>query len=89
MTHELQIIARPQAGGLERILRTLRVRGFDVQRLQADFDVARGRFQLGVWVAGDRALEVLERQLARLVEVETVLAVHRGGRSEAAGTPSS
>ena len=89
MTHELQIIARPQAGGLERILRTLRVRGFDVQRLQADFDAARGRFQLGVWVAGDRALDVLERQLARLVEVETVLAVHRGGRNEAAGTSSN
>jgi acetolactate synthase II small subunit len=88
MNHELQIIARPQAGGLERILRTLRVRGFDVQRMQADFDATKGRLQLGVWVAGDRALDVLERQLARLVEVETVLAVHRGGMSGTAGSSS-
>lgn len=88
MTHELQIVTRAQAGGLERILRTLRIRGFEVQHLQADLDAARGRLHLGVRISGERALGVLERQLARLVEVETVLAVHRGTRGGVAGSSS-
>ncbi|APZ41993.1 ACT domain-containing protein [Acidihalobacter ferrooxydans] len=83
MNHELQIIARPQTGALERILRTLRVRGFEVQRMHADFDTARERFHLGVWLQGERAPDVLERQLLRLAEVETVLAVHASTRSAA------
>lgn len=85
MTHELQIVARSQAGDLERILRTLCVRGFEVQQMNADLDAAGGRLRLGVRISGERAVEVLERQLARLVEVETVLAVHRGARDGVAG----
>lgn len=84
MIHELQITARPQAGGLERILRTLRVRGYQVLYLEADLDVARERMHLVVRASGERTLDLLERQLMRLVEVEKVLAAHRGAGDAAA-----
>ena len=79
MSHQLQIIARATPGALERILRTLRVRGFELHHLAVELDAAAQRYRLQLRVEGARALSMLERQLEKLVEVEQLLAMHAGG----------
>ena len=83
MSHQLQILARNAPGSLERILRTVRVRGYALCGLDVELDEARGRYQLQLRVRGERPLDPLLRQLEKLVDVEQLLTLHAGAREEA------
>lgn len=85
MSHQLQILARSAPGSLERILRTVRVRGFELSGMSLELDEARGRYHLHLRLRGERPLGLLERQLEKLPDVEQLLALHPGAREEARG----
>ena len=71
-THTLQIDAHHSPAAIERLLRTTRHRGFAVREmhLQAVDDAESVTIRLTV--SGDRPLQLLTSQLAKLVDVTTV-----------------
>lgn len=80
MSHQFEIIARDVPGSLERILRTVRVRGFELLRLNMERENGEPLYcRLHLQVEGERCPQMLERQLRKLVDVRQAAAVAEPG----------
>ncbi|EHQ51777.1 acetolactate synthase 2 regulatory subunit [Ectothiorhodospira sp. PHS-1] len=73
MSHQFQLFARPAEGSLERILRTVRARGFEVQDMNVRLE--GGRYHVRLRVGGRRDTGMLARQLEKLWDVEHLAAL--------------
>lgn len=72
-TYHLQIALAREEAALLRLLGTTERRGFQVVSLEAHPHSAdAGLFAINLTVQGARDITLLQRQLERLVEVETV-----------------
>lgn len=78
MNHRLELLARPADAALERILRTVRARGFQVCDLQANLE-ADGYYRLCLSVSGSRDVGMLVRQLQKIWDVEAVTTAEATG----------
>lgn len=79
MNHRLELLARPADAALERILRTVRARGFQVCDLQANLEADDGHYRLCLSVSGSRDVGMLVRQLQKIWDVEAVTTVEATG----------
>ena len=62
-------------GALERLLRTTRHRGFEVQSMQVQTSRTPDVYDVTLRLNGERAVENFSRQLEKLVDVMTVSSV--------------
>ena len=72
MSYLTQLRVRRSEGVLERVLGVTRVRGFAVEAVSARRDVDGTYFDLTLTVSGERSPERLSKQLAKLIDVESV-----------------
>lgn len=68
--HPITIQTRGHIGELERILRVIRVRGFHIAGFNGQ--PAGNGMQISLLVQGERCIENLQQQLAKLVDIQSV-----------------
>ena len=68
--YQLQVIAQFRPGVLERVLRLTRHRGFRIA--QMDMATEDAQLVINMLVESDRAIELLSRQLEKLLDVTVV-----------------
>ncbi|QLB12260.1 acetolactate synthase small subunit [Bisgaardia hudsonensis] len=68
--YELSIIANRRPETLERLLRVVRHRGFEVVTLQTE--LLEDQIKLQLQVQSTRAIDLLKNQLAKLYDVVTL-----------------
>ena len=67
--HQLTIQAYSRPEVLERVLRVVRHRGFQLQAINMETSSADRELQIAVTVASERPLHLLQSQLAKLIDV--------------------
>ena len=67
--HQLTIFARPRPEVVERVLRVVRHRGFQLCSINMESAVDCQELSLTVTVASIRPIESLQAQLAKLIDV--------------------
>ena len=67
--HQLTISARPRPEMVERLLRVVRHRGFQLNAIHMESAVDCQELSLTVTVASTRPIESLQAQLAKLIDV--------------------
>ena len=70
--HQLTIFARPRPEVVERVLRVVRHRGFQLCSINMESAVDCQELSLTVTVASIRPIESLQAQLAKLIDVMQV-----------------
>ena len=70
--HQLTISARPRPEMVERLLRVVRHRGFQLSAIHMESAVDCQELSLTVTVASIRPIESLQAQLAKLIDVMQV-----------------
>ncbi len=70
--HQLTIFARPRPEVVERVLRVVRHRGFQLCSINMESAVDCQELSLTVTVASIRPIESLQAQLAKLIDVMKV-----------------
>ncbi len=70
--HNLQIEARFRPESLERVLRLIRHRGFRVDDMEMSTSVDCKSLNIRVTVSSDRAIQLLSRQLEKLMDITRV-----------------
>lgn len=70
MQHQLTLRANQRPETLERILRVVRHRGFEIVSLHAEQQ--NGRLQLSLTVQSERDIALLFNQLAKLEDIEQI-----------------
>ncbi|MFP2769263.1 acetolactate synthase 2 small subunit [Oceanisphaera sp. KMM 10153] len=70
--HNLQIEAQFRPEVLERVLRLIRHRGFRVDDMEMSTSVDCKRLNIRVTVSSDRAIQLLSRQLEKLMDITRV-----------------
>lgn len=70
MQHQLTLRANQRPETLERILRVVRHRGFEIVSLHAEQQ--NGRLQLSLTVQSERDITLLFNQLAKLEDIEDI-----------------
>ncbi len=71
-SHHLSIECKDQPAAIERLLRTIRHRGFSVRELHLQALDGAESVTIRLTVNGERPLQLLTTQLAKLVEVTTI-----------------
>ncbi|MDN3379380.1 MULTISPECIES: acetolactate synthase 2 small subunit [unclassified Pseudoalteromonas] len=71
MKHSLTVTLKNQSVAVERFLRVVRHRGFDLTHLQINLD--DGHYQVEMTVDSDKPVYLLTTQLAKLVDVKQVM----------------
>lgn len=82
MNPQFQLLARPADGSLERILRTVRSRGFEVRDMHVRLDDDGHRYHVRLKVSGSRDPAMLARQLEKLCDVEHLAALHTASAAD-------
>ncbi|MBV1776113.1 ACT domain-containing protein [Burkholderiaceae bacterium DAT-1] len=77
MSNRIEVTLDNQAGALERLLRVVRHRGYQVASLNAQTLQDAGRLEVQMDVLEGRPLQNLIAQLAKLAEVRRLSAKHR------------
>ena len=67
--HQLTIQAYSRPEVLERVLRVVRHRGFQLHAINMETSSADSELQIAVTVASERPLHLLQSQLAKLIDV--------------------
>ncbi len=67
--HQLTISARPRPEMVERLLRVVRHRGFQLSAIHMESAVDCQELSLTVTVTSTRPIELLQAQLAKLIDV--------------------
>ncbi len=67
LEHRLLCQFQAEKGSLERLLRVIRVRGFDVQKME--LAIKDGIYHLEILVMGERCIDNLQAHVQKLVEV--------------------
>ncbi len=67
--HQLTISARPRPEMVERLLRVVRHRGFQLNAIHMESAVDCQELSLTVTVASTRPIESLQAQLAKLIDI--------------------
>ncbi len=67
--HQLTIAARPRPEMVERLLRVVRHRGFQLNAIHMESAVDCQELSLTVTVASTRPIESLQAQLAKLIDI--------------------
>ncbi len=70
--HNLQIEAQFRPEALERVLRLIRHRGFRVDDMEMSTSVDCKSLNIRVTVSSDRAIQLLSRQLEKLMDITRV-----------------
>ncbi|MBM7456260.1 acetolactate synthase regulatory subunit [Oceanisphaera litoralis] len=70
--HNVQIEAQFRPEVLERVLRLVRHRGFRVDDMEMSTSVDCKRLNIRVTVSSDRAIQLLSRQLEKLMDITRV-----------------
>ena len=70
--HQLTIFARPRPEVVERVLRVVRHRGFQLCSINMESAVDCQELSLTITVASIRPIESLQAQLAKLIDVMQV-----------------
>jgi acetolactate synthase regulatory subunit len=70
--HNLQIETRFRPEVLERVLRLIRHRGFRVDDMEMSTSVDCKSLNIRVTVSSDRAIQLLSRQLEKLMDITRV-----------------
>ncbi|GHA28255.1 acetolactate synthase 2 small subunit [Oceanisphaera arctica] len=70
--HNLQIEAQFRPEVLERVLRLIRHRGFRVDDMEMSTSVDCKSLNIRVTVSSDRAIQLLSRQLEKLMDITRV-----------------
>lgn len=70
MKHSLTIALKNQSVALERFLRVVRHRGFDLTHFQLNID--DGQYHVTMTVDSDKPIHLLTSQLNKLVDVKAV-----------------
>lgn len=71
-THTLYIESQDAPAAIERLLRTTRHRGFAIRELHLQAEDDAESVTIRLTVSGDRPLQLLTRQLAKLVDVTAI-----------------
>jgi acetolactate synthase-1/3 small subunit len=82
--HELSLVLRNAPGALARVVVLFSSRGVDVESLSLD-PTERGdvsRMDVVVWLPAGRSPDQLVKQLSRLVDVKSVVAVADPARNQ-------
>ncbi|NTS75848.1 acetolactate synthase 2 small subunit [Catenovulum sp. SM1970] len=69
MSHTFNIIAKQQPAMLERVLRVVRHRGFNLQSLNVADCTESGNVEIELTVSGVRPIETLQKQLDKLYDI--------------------
>jgi len=70
MKHSLTVALKNQSVAVERFLRVVRHRGFDLTHFQLDMDA--GQYSVLMTVDSDKPIHLLTTQLDKLVDVKQV-----------------
>ncbi|MBE0457355.1 acetolactate synthase 2 small subunit [Pseudoalteromonas sp. KG3] len=70
MKHSLTVALKNQSVAVERFLRVVRHRGFDLTHFQLNMD--DGQYQVAMTVDSDKPIHLLTTQLNKLVDVRHV-----------------
>ena len=73
MTFSLWLRLRREEGALQRLIGVVRRRGYDVLDLEAHTREGGASMDVVLTLESDRSSEVLERHVAKLIEVEAVV----------------
>lgn len=68
-SHALVIETTPRPEVMERVLRVIRHRGFDISAMNMEQMNDCQNLKIAVTVSGERAVELLNKQLAKLIDV--------------------
>ncbi len=71
-SHQLVIECQDQPAAIERLLRTTRHRGFAVRELHLQAVDGAESVTIRLTVSGERPLQLLTSQLAKLVDITTI-----------------
>ena len=77
MSFTLWLRLRRDEGALQRLIGAVRRRGYDVTDLEAHTRADGTSMEVTLTIDGERSSEVLERHVAKLVEVEAVVLTKR------------
>lgn len=78
---KMQVMQQP--GSLERVLRVIRHRGFNLLDLTVNGSLDNQIFSLMVMVSGERPLSFLTKQLKKLVDVNDLIVSEQAVNSQA------
>jgi acetolactate synthase regulatory subunit len=74
MNQSIECEAQNTPATVERIFRTIRVRGFSLNKMA--LTIHKGNLNIQMQVSGSRSIESLINQLAKLVDVNQVYQTH-------------
>ncbi|MBT0730623.1 acetolactate synthase 2 small subunit [Rosenbergiella nectarea] len=74
--HQLTIAASHRPEVLERILRVVRHRGFEIKTMQMAQTLGPEQINIEMTVASHRSIELLSTQLTKLIDVNSVNVTH-------------
>ena len=69
MNHQLTILCRKKSDAMERVLRTVRHRGFTLEGMTMTLSGCGREFELSIEVRSQRSLHLLTSQLQKLHDV--------------------
>ncbi|MBT0727459.1 acetolactate synthase 2 small subunit [Rosenbergiella australiborealis] len=74
--HQITIAASYRPEALERILRVVRHRGFEIKAMQMVQTSGPEQINIEMTVASNRGIELLSTQLTKLMDVDSVNVTH-------------